>query len=322
MNKRLLAATLVGICALVTACGSGTTVPDPTRVAAVNPRPDLTEITTAPGSEADDSCNPEVSQRPGQLPRPGAMPPGSPMAAIVANGRLRVGVDQNTYLFGFRNPTTGQLEGFDIDIAREIARDLFGDPDKIELRSVAAADRIPALRNKQVDLIVRTFSATCERRRDIDFSGVYYRAAQRILAPKNSGIKTAADLADKVVCVTRGTTAPGPLFGLPEKPTIMGAGNWTDCLAALQQGHVDALSGDDPILFGLVAQDRNLEVVGEAIGTGAYAVGIAQGNPELVRFVNGVLERIRTDGTWQRIYNARLSPLGPSPGPPTPRYAE
>ncbi|MFE7799682.1 glutamate ABC transporter substrate-binding protein [Nocardia sp. NPDC057440] len=323
MNTRLLlTAMLVAISALVTACGSGTKVPDPTRVAAVNPRPDLTEITTAPGSEADDTCNPEVSLRPGSLPRPGAMPPGSPMAAIVATGRLRVGVDQNTYLFGFRNPASGQLEGFDIDIAREIARDLFGDPDKIELRSVAAADRIPALRDKQVDLIVRTFSATCERRRDVDFSGVYYRAGQRILAPKNSGIRTAADLADKVVCVTRGTTAPGPLFGLPKRPTIMGAGNWTDCLAALQQGNVDAISGDDPILFGLVAQDRNLEVVGAEIGTGAYAVGIAQGNPDLVRFVNGVLERLRNDGTWQRLYNARLSALGPSSGPPTPRYTE
>jgi polar amino acid transport system substrate-binding protein len=306
-TRLLLAATVVGASALVTACGSGTRVPDPTRVAAVIPQPDLVEITTAPGSESDDSCNPEVSLRPGPLPRPGAMPPGSPMAAIVANGRVRVGVDQNTYLFGFRNPTTGQLEGFDIDIAREIARALFGDPDKIELRSVTAADRIPALRDKQVDVIVRTFSATCERRRDVDFSAVYYRAGQRILASKNSGIRTSADLADKVVCVTRGTTAPGPLFGLPERPTIMGAGNWTDCLAALQQGN---------------AQDRNLEVVGEEIGTGAYAVGIAQGNPELVRFVNGVLERIRTDGTWQRVYNARLSPLGTSPGPPVPRYAE
>jgi polar amino acid transport system substrate-binding protein len=85
---------------------------------------------------------------------------------------------------------------------------------------------------------------------------------------------------------------------------------------------VDAISGDDPILFGLVAQDRNLAVVGDEIGTGAYAVGIAQGNPDLVRFVNGVLERIRTDGTWQRIYNTRLSLLGPSPGPPALRYAD
>lgn len=313
---------LIAVSALVTACGSGIQTPASTNVAAVNPKPDLVEITTPPQSESGGNCDPEATLRPGPLPRPGAMPSGSAMAAIVANGKLRVGVDQNTYLFGFRNPGTGQLEGFDIDIAREIARSLFGDPDRIELRSVTAAERIPALQNKQVDLIVRTFSATCERRRDVDFSGVYYRATQRLLATRNSGIRTGADLGGKRVCVTRGTTSPGPLFSLPKRPVILGASNWTDCLAALQQGHVDAISGDDPILVGLVAQDRNLEIVGEVIGTGAYAVGIAQGHPDLVRFVNGVLERIRSDGTWQQLYNTRLSALGPSPGPPDLRYNE
>ncbi|MFI7670545.1 glutamate ABC transporter substrate-binding protein [Nocardia sp. NPDC049526] len=313
---------LVAVSALVTACGSGIQAPASTNVAAVDPKPDLVEITTPPQSESGGNCDPEATLRPGPLPSPGAMPSGSAMAAIVANGKLRVGVDQNTYLFGFRNPSTGQLEGFDIDIAREIARSLFGDPDRIELRSVTAAERIPALQNKQVDMIVRTFSATCERRRDVDFSGVYYRATQRLLATRNSGIRTGADLGGKRVCVTRGTTSPGPLFSLPKRPIVLGASNWTDCLAALQQGHVDAISGDDPILVGLVAQDRNLEIVGEVIGTGAYAVGIAQGHPDLVRFVNGVLERIRSDGTWQRLYNARLSALGPSPGPPDLRYKE
>ncbi|MEV4123852.1 glutamate ABC transporter substrate-binding protein [Nocardia sp. NPDC049707] len=314
---------LVAVSALVTACGSGIQVPASTNVAAVNPKPDLTEITTPPQSESGGNCDdPEASLRPGPLPGPGAMPPGSAMAAIVASGKLRVGVDQNTYLFGFRNPSSGQLEGFDIDIAREIARSLFGDPNRIELRSVTAAERISALQNKQVDLIVRTFSATCERRRDVDFSGVYYRATQRLLAVHDSGIRTGADLGGKRVCVTRGTTSPGPLFSLPKRPIVLGASNWTDCLAALQQGHVDAISGDDPILVGLVAQDRNLAIVGEAIGTGAYAVGIAQGHPDLVRFVNGVLERIRRDGTWQQLYNDRLSALGPSPGPPDLRYKE
>ncbi|MEV5834756.1 glutamate ABC transporter substrate-binding protein [Nocardia sp. NPDC052112] len=317
-----LALALAVVSALVTACGSDVQAPASTNVAAVNPKPDLTEITTPPQSESGGNCDPEATLRPGPLPSLGAMPSGSAMAAIVANGKLRVGVDQNTYLFGFRNPTTGQLEGFDIDIAREIARSLFGDPNRIELRSVTAAERIPALQNKQVDLIVRTFSATCERRRDVDFSGVYYRATQRILATRNSGIRSGADLAGKRVCVTRGTTSPGPLFSLPKRPTVLGASNWTDCLAALQQGHVDAISGDDPILVGLVAQDRNLEIVGEVLGIGAYAVGIAQGHPELVRFVNGVLERIRSDGTWQQLYNARLSALGPSPGPPDLRYKE
>ncbi|MFI9503960.1 glutamate ABC transporter substrate-binding protein [Nocardia sp. NPDC052566] len=320
MTKRLLAALVIGTAAMLSACGS-TQVPGTEPMAPVNPQPpDFREITTAPQAEGGGTCDVEGSLRPGAQPKPGAMPPGSTMAAIVANGRVRVGVDQNTYLFGFRNPSTGELEGFDIDVAREIARDLFGDPNKVELRSVTASERIPALQNKQVDMIVRTFSATCERRKSVDFSSVYYEATQQILAVRNSGIASGADLAGKRVCVVHGTTSPAPLFTLPQRPKVLGVSNWTDCLAALQQGHVDAISADYPILVGLVAQDRNLEIVGETIGTGAYAVGVPKGTDDLVRFVNGVLDRMRADGTWRAIYTKRLADLGPPPNPPVPKY--
>ncbi|WP_194813520.1 glutamate ABC transporter substrate-binding protein [Nocardia sp. XZ_19_385] len=314
-------APLLGVALLLAGCGADSSVPETTTVALVNPTPpELTPITSAPQAEGE--CDAETSLTPKALPQPGAMPAGSPMAGIVANGRVRIGVDQNTYLFGFRNPNTGELEGFDIEVAREIAYSLFGDRSKVELRSVTAAERITALRDRQVDLIVRTFSATCQRRRDVDFSGVYYRATQRIAAPKNSGIKGSADLAGKRVCVASGTTAAGPLFTLPIRLTVLGVTNWTDCLAALQQGHVDAISADEPILHGLVAQDRNLAVLGDPIGSGAYAVGIAKNNPDLVRFVNGVIERLRVDGSWESIYAKHLSQLGPSPGPPATRYSE
>ncbi|MFE6923391.1 glutamate ABC transporter substrate-binding protein [Nocardia sp. NPDC057663] len=319
-RRPLLAAALAAAVVSVAGCGGA---PEPSTIpatAVAPPLPGAEAITSAPAAEGTGGCDTEATLAPAGRPLPGAMPAGSSMAAIVANGRLRVGVDQNTYMFGFRNPSTGRLEGFDIDLAREIARDLFGDPDKIELRSVAAADRIPLLQEKKVDMIVRTFSATCERRRDVDFSSVYYRAAQRIAAPKGAGITNAAGLAGKRVCVTKGTTAAAPLFSLPTPPSVLGVTNWTDCLVALQQGTVDAISGDEPILAGLVAQDRNLELVGDQIGTGAYAVGVPKGSDDLVRFVNGVLDRARTDGTWQRIYQQHLAVLGPSPGPPVPRY--
>ncbi|MGW6426358.1 glutamate ABC transporter substrate-binding protein [Nocardia sp. NPDC055053] len=320
-RRTALVAVFVSAVVLVAGCGGA---PEPSTIpatAVAPPLPGAEAITSAPTAEGTGGCDTEATLAPTSQPRPGAMPAGSSMAAIVANGRLRVGVDQNTYMFGFRNPSTGRLEGFDIDLAREIARDLFGDPDKIELRSVAAADRIPLLQEKKVDMIVRTFSATCERRRDVAFSSVYYRAAQRIAAPKGAGITNAAGLAGKRVCVTKGTTAAAPLFSLPTPPSVLGVTNWTDCLVALQQGTVDAISGDEPILAGLVAQDRNLELVGDQIGTGAYAVGVPKGSDDLVRFVNGVLDRARTDGTWQRIYQQHLAVLGPSPGPPVPRYA-
>jgi polar amino acid transport system substrate-binding protein len=256
------------------------------------------------------------------MPPPGAMPPGSTMAAIAERGRLIVGVDQNTNLFGYRNPSSGQLEGFDIDVAREIARAIFGDPDRIDLRVFEADQRVPALQSGQVDLVVRTFSITCDRKNKVAFSTTYFVANQRILALKGSGIESAEDLAGKRVCAVRGTTSLPAVSGLDPRPTVIGVNNWTDCLVMLQQAQVDAISTDDAVLWGLKMQDPNVELVGGSLGLEPYGIGIKRENRDLVRFVNGVLAEMRADGTWQRLHDKWLLEFAPSPGPPIPRYED
>jgi polar amino acid transport system substrate-binding protein len=308
--------------ALATAGCESSTPPAPVTVAPVDAWPAGAQQVTAAPVMGNPECDREASLRPGPLPSPGAMPPGSTMAAIAERGRLVVGVDQNTYLFGFRNPSSGQLEGFDIDIAREVARRIFGDPDRIQLRVVDASQRESALQSGLVDMVARTYSITCARKQKVDFSTVYYYANQRILSVKGSGIDSAAALSGKRVCAVTGTTSLSTLFALNPRPTLFGVSTWTDCLLLLQQGQVDAISTDDAVLAGLAAQDPNVEVVGPSIGVEPYGVGIKRENSDLVRFVNAVLERMRDDGTWERLYEARLRSLGPSPGPPTASYQD
>jgi polar amino acid transport system substrate-binding protein len=91
----------------------------------------------------------------------------------------------------------------------------------------------------------------------------------------------------------------------------------------LQQGQVDAISTDDVVLAGLKTQDHlNAEVVGEDMSVEPYGVGVKLENSDLVRFVNGVLEQMRDDGTWERLYDAHLRSFGPSPGPPKAKYRD
>lgn len=321
MRTRMVVA-LLAVALTVAGCGSSVT-PVSVSVSPVEPWPaGAKEVTTAPVAGNAD-CDREASLRPGPLPSPGAMPPGSTMAAIAERGRLVVGVDQNTQLFGVRNPATGQLEGFDIDIAREIARAIFGDPDRIQLKVVDASQRESFLQSGLVDMVVRTYSITCARKQLVDFSTVYYYANQKILAPKGSGIDSPAALSGKRVCAVSGTTSLAKLFELNPRPTLVSATTWTDCLLMLQQGQVDAISTDDAVLAGLKAQDRlNMEMSTSSLGVEPYGIGVKKENSDLVRFVNGVLERIRDDGTWERLYEARLQELGPSPGPPAPRYKD
>jgi polar amino acid transport system substrate-binding protein len=307
--------------ALTTAgCGS-TAVPAPVTVTPVEVMPSGAQIVTTAPAAGNADCDPEASLRPGPLPSLGAIPPGPTMAAIAERGWLIVGVDQNTKFFGSRNPASGEPEGFDIDLAREIARHLFGDPNRIQFRVVDASQRESSLQSGLVDLVVRTYTITCARKDVVDFSTVYYYAHQKILATKGSGIRSAADLSGKRVCAVSGTTSLSRLFALNPRPTLLGVSTWTDCLVLLQQGQVDAISTDDVVLAGLQWQDHlNVEVVGDNMSVEPYGVGVNKEHTDLVQFVNGVLEQIRDDGTWERLYDAHLRSLGPSPGPPTAKY--
>jgi polar amino acid transport system substrate-binding protein len=235
-------------------------------------------------------------------------------------GRLIVGLDIGSNLFSFRDPITGEITGFDVDIAGEVARDIFGTPSQVEYRILSSADRITALQNDQVDIVVKTMSITCARKELVNFSTEYLAATQRILAPRDSPIAQASDLAGKRVCAVSGTTSLQRVRQISPPPVIVEVVTWADCLVALQQRQVDAVSTDDSILAGLVSQDPYLHIVGPSMAREPYGIGVNKENTGLVRFVNGTLERIRRDGTWNTLYRKWLTVLGPAPAPPVPRY--
>ncbi|PQM46352.1 ABC transporter glutamine-binding protein GlnH [Mycobacterium talmoniae] len=244
------------------------------------------------------------------------------MANIRARGRLIVGLDIGSNLFSFRDPITGQITGFDVDVAGEVARDIFGTVSQVEYRILSSAERITALQKSQVDIVVKTMSITCERRKLVNFSTVYLTANQRILTPRDSPIAQASDLSGKRVCVAKGTTSLHRIREISPAPIIVSVVTWADCLVALQQREVDAVSTDDSILAGLVSQDPYLHIVGPNMGQEPYGIGINLDNTGLVRFVNGTLDRIRRDGTWNTLYRKWLTVLGPAPPPPTPKYVD
>jgi polar amino acid transport system substrate-binding protein len=244
------------------------------------------------------------------------------VAKIKARGRLIVGLDIGSNLFSFRDPITGEITGFDVDIAGEVARDIFGTPSQVEYRILSSADRVAALQNNQVDIVVKTMSITCERKKLVNFSTVYLVANQRILAPRDSPIAQASDLSGKRVCAVKGTTSLQRVQEINPPPIVIEVVTWADCLVALQQRQVDAVSTDDSILAGLVAQDPYLHIVGPSMNEEPYGIGINLEDTGLVRFVNGTLDRIRRDGTWSTLYRKWLTVLGPPPAPPVPRYSD
>ncbi|WP_413468113.1 glutamate ABC transporter substrate-binding protein [Mycobacterium sp. RTGN4] len=246
--------------------------------------------------------------------------------AAVANirnrGRLIVGLDIGSNLLSFRDPITGEITGFDVDIAGEVARDIFGTPSQVVYRILSSNDRMEALQNNKVDIVVKSMSITCERRKLVNFSTAYLIANQRILAARDSNIEKPSDLSGKRVCAVTGTTSLQRIQQLKPPPVVVEVVTWSDCLVALQQRQADAVSTDDTILAGLVAQDPYLHIVGPNMSEEPYGIGVNLENTGLVRFVNGTLERIRRDGTWNTLYRKWLTVLGPAPSPPVPRYID
>jgi polar amino acid transport system substrate-binding protein len=242
------------------------------------------------------------------------------MARIQAHGTLRVGVDQNTYKFGYRDPASGQIVGFDIDIAHAIAKAIFGDPNKIQFVSITAAQRIPDVVNHTVDLVADTMTVTCDRLRQVAFSTIYYDAGQNVLVRKNSGLTGLADLGGRKVCAAAGSTSIANIAAIASRPVPVAVNDWTDCLVMLQQGQVSAISTDDTILRGLAAQDPSTKLLLTTNFTKEpYGLAMDLHAADLVEFVNGVLAQLRSDGGWAAIYTRWLN--SPAPAPPIAQYA-
>lgn len=322
MNVYKLACIAVIAATVLTGCGQTQSVVPPPVPTLAPPTPagmeELAPEPPKPPDTGDNDCDRTASLR----AFPDRAQADAAVAAIRARGRLIVGLDIGSNLFSFRDPITGEITGFDVDIAGEVARDIFGTPSQVEYRILSSADRITALRENTVDIVVKTMTITCERRKLVNFSTVYFNAYQRILAPRESPIAQASDLSGKRVCVARGTTSLERVQQIAPPPIIVTVVTWADCLVALQQREVDAVSTDDSILAGLVAQDPYLHIIGPNMAQEPYGIGINLTNTPMVRFVNGTLDRIRRDGTWNTLYRKWLTVLGPAPAPPTPRYVD
>lgn len=250
------------------------------------------------------------------------MPAGTLMRQIQDRGRLVAAVPRDVLGLGYLDPATNQLVGLDPDIARQVARAIFGDEQHIEFKLVTNAQRFSAPANGTVDLTSYGATVTCARWQIVSFSSIYYLAGQRLLVPRDSTASSIDDLGGKRVCTVGATTSVETVQKVPSHPIAVLADDPADCLVLLQEGRADAILFDDTVLAGFVAQDPYVKVIGPKLTQEPYGIAMNLQHPEFVRFVNAVLEQIRANGTWKGLYERSLSSLGPAPPPPAARYRD
>lgn len=249
------------------------------------------------------------------LPRPMSMPDGSTMKKIQDRGRLIVGVSQDKYAIGFLNPLTNELEGFDIEMAKAMAKAIFGNENKLQIVAVSSAERIPLIKAGKVDMVISTFTINAKRKEEINFSEVYYMSGQKILVHKDSAAKSIADLSGQRVCAPAGSTSAKNILTANPSAKLVETVEFTDCLVLFQMRQVEAISTDDVILAGLAKQDPFAKVIGSGFTAEPYGIGMSKDQPDLVRFANGVLTQMKGDGTWKRIYDKWFGAMGAAEPP-------
>ncbi|MBD0747367.1 glutamate ABC transporter substrate-binding protein [Streptomyces sp. CBMA152] len=271
-------------------------------------------------AKADTCKDPEASLPPSPADGPS-------IEKIRKAGKLYAGVDQNSFRWGYRNPNTGELEGFDIDLVRAIAKNILGDPDAVIYRAIPTSQRISALQNNQVDVVVRTMTITCKRIEQVAFSSAYFTVGQQVLAPKQSSITGFnSTLNGKRVCVAAGSTA----FDALEKESNgavyknQTVPNQLDCLVRLQLGLADAVVTDSALAASQAAQDPTVQLKGVPLTPEYYGVATNLQNTDLVRRINQVLVDYRNGGEgspWMTAYRKWLAADLPGiTGPPEPKY--
>jgi glutamate transport system substrate-binding protein len=221
------------------------------------------------------------------------------LGKIQAKGEITIGVKFDVPPFGVKNPQSGDVEGFDVEMGKAVAAKLGVKPKFIEAIS---DNRIPFLEDGTADLILSTMTINEERVEQIEFSDPYFIARGRVLVPGDSAITGVADLAGKNVCTALGSTYEANLSKQAPKAKLKLVDSYSECLELLQNGAVDAVSTDDVILTGMIIQDDTLKLVGDQLTQEPYGAGIKKGDTQMVDFVNGVFQGLKDDGTWAKLH--------------------
>ncbi|HEV8296008.1 MAG TPA: glutamate ABC transporter substrate-binding protein [Acidimicrobiales bacterium] len=247
---------------------------------------------------------------------------GTTMAAIQQRGKLVVGTKFDQPLFGLKNPTNNQVEGFDVEIAKIVARAIFGSniDGKVEYQEATSKVREDVIKDGKVDIVVATYTINDARKQVVDFAGPYYIAGQDILVKKsNTSITGVESLAGKKVCTVQGSTS---LINVqqkaPQADVSLTFDKYSLCVEALKDGRVEGVTTDNVILLGFVNDDKqNLKLVGKPFTQEPYGIGLKKGDTALRLFVNDTLEKAYEDGSWKKAWDNTAGNTGQvAPEPP------
>ena len=238
-------------------------------------------------------------------------------------GGLKIGIKFDQPGLGLKKGT--EYTGFDVDVATYVAKELGTDAADITWVQAPSAQRETLISTGQVDLVVATYSITDARKEKVSFAGPYFVAGQDLLVRADDTSITGPDTLDgKKLCSVTGSTSAQKVKDEVPGVQLQEFATYSECLPALANGGVDALTTDDTILAGFAAQPEykgKFTVVGKPFSQERYGIGLKKGDTATCEKVNTAIKKMIEDGSWQKAIDDNLGPAGYKPGagnPPTP----
>ncbi|HEV8566952.1 MAG TPA: glutamate ABC transporter substrate-binding protein [Actinoplanes sp.] len=225
--------------------------------------------------------------------------------------KLVIGVKADQPGLGLQTGTT--YSGFDIEIAKIVAKGLGVDPGSIQWKTTVSANREPFIEQGQVDLVVATYTINDERKKVVNFGGPYYVAGQDLLVPVNSPITGPESLAGKKVCSVTGSTPAKRIQTQYKQAQLQQFDSYSKCVTALAGGQVDAVTTDDIILAGYASQEQyagKFKVVGKKFSEEPYGIGLKKNDTAGCNKINDILKAAATDGSYKAAWDSTLGKSG------------
>jgi glutamate transport system substrate-binding protein len=225
--------------------------------------------------------------------------------------KLVIGVKADQPGLGLQTGST--YSGFDIEIAKIVAKGLNVPESGIEWKTTVSANRQPYIEQGQVDLVIATFTINDERKKAVNFGGPYYVAGQDLLVPTASTITGPESLAGKKVCSVSGSTPAKKIQTDYKDAKLQQFDSYSKCVTALAGGQVDAVTTDDIILAGYAAQEQyagKFKVVGKPFSTEPYGIGLKKDDTAGCNKINDILKAAVTDGSYKKAWDDSLGKSG------------
>ena len=225
--------------------------------------------------------------------------PQSTLQTVLQRGTLRVGDCLSFAPFGFYDKD-GKPDGYDVDLAKALAKEMGV---KLEMVNTTSANRIPNLQTNKVDVVFCNFTRNLERAKEIGFTNPYVVASEAMLVRKESGIKSAHDMAGKTIATVKGSTNGDEVRSMGIEVKIQEYDSSQAAILAVKQGQADAMIEDNNFLAYQAKLDPTLTVTNEALVPLEYnAFGVKQGDQVWLNNLNEFLFEINASGENATLY--------------------